>query len=37
MYKYFKKIGNTESISSWKYKGVSDEVIKPPITVLLQQ
>ena len=30
MNKYFKKIGNTKSISSWKSKGLSDEVIKPP-------
>ena len=30
MYKYFKKIGNTESISSWKSKRLFDEVIKPP-------
>ena len=29
MYKYFKKIGATESISSWKSKGLSNEVIKP--------
>ena len=28
--KYFKKIGNTKSISSWKSKGLSDEVIKAP-------
>ena len=27
--RYFKKIGNTKSISSWKSKGLSDEVIKP--------
>ena len=27
MYKYFKKIGNTDHISSWE---LSDEVIKPP-------
>ena len=30
--KYFKKIGNTESISSWESKGLSDEIIKPPNT-----
>ena len=30
MLKYFKKIGNTESVSEWKSKGISDEVIKPP-------
>ena len=28
MCRYFKKIGNTESISSWKSKGLSDEIIK---------
>ena len=28
MYKYIKKIGDTESISEWKSKGFSDEVIK---------
>ena len=32
MYKYFKKIGNTDHISSWKYKGLSNEIIKPPTT-----
>ena len=32
MYKYFKKIGNTDYISMWKSKGLSDEVIKPPAT-----
>ena len=32
MNKYFKKIGSTESISSWKSKGLSNEVIKPPPT-----
>ena len=39
MSKYFKKIGNTKSISSWKSKGLSDEVIKfftNLITVFLQ-
>ena len=30
MYKYLKKIGNTDNISSWKSKGFSNEVIKPP-------
>ena len=34
MYKYFFKIGNTESISSWKSKGLSNEVIKPPYNSL---
>ena len=28
MNKYFKKTGNAKSISSWKSKGLSDEVIK---------
>ena len=32
MYKYFKKIGNTECIVSWKSTGLSDEIIKPPST-----
>ena len=32
MCKYFKKTGNTENISSWESKGLSDEVIKPPVT-----
>ena len=33
MSKYFKKIGNTEKISSWESKGMSDEIIiKPPST-----
>ena len=30
MNRYFKKISNTKSISSWKSKGLSEEVIKPP-------
>ena len=30
MYKYFKKIGNTDHISSWESKGLSDEIIKLP-------
>ena len=29
MHKYFKKIGNTEKISSWKSKGLFNEIIKP--------
>ena len=29
MYKYLKKISNTDNISEWKSKGLSDEVIKP--------
>ena len=32
MYKYFKKIGNTDNILPWESKGLSDEVIKPPTT-----
>ena len=30
--KYFKVIANTKYISSWKYKGLSDETINPPAT-----
>ena len=30
--KYFKVISNTNSISSWKSKGLSNETIKPPAT-----
>ena len=32
MYKYFKKIGNTDNISVQKSKGLSDESIKPAST-----
>ena len=32
MCRYFKKIGNTDGILSWKSKGLSDENIKPPTT-----
>ena len=32
MYRYFKKFGNTDLISAWKYKGLFDEGIKPPTT-----
>ena len=32
MYRYFRKTGNTERISSWKSKGLLDEIIKPPTT-----
>ena len=32
MYKYFFKIGNTERISAWKSKGLSDGSINPPTT-----
>ena len=30
MYRYFKKIGNTDHISSWKSNRLSHEYIKPP-------
>ena len=30
MCRYFKKIGNTDGISEWKPKGLSDEIINPP-------
>ena len=30
MYRYFKKISNTDYILSWKSKGLFDEIIKPP-------
>ena len=30
MSKYFLKISNTKNISSWKSKGLSDEVFKSP-------
>ena len=32
MYRYFKKIGNNDHISSWESKGLSDEKIKLPAT-----
>ena len=32
MYRYLKKIGNTNHISEWKSKGLSDEITKPPST-----
>ena len=32
MHSYFKIIGNTDQISSWKSKGLFDEIIKPPAT-----
>ena len=32
MYKYFKKIGNTDQISGWKSKGFSDKSVKLPST-----
>ena len=30
--KYFKVIANTDYVSSWKSKGLSDKTIKPPTT-----
>ena len=32
MYRYFKMITNTDYISSWKSKRLSDESFKPPTT-----
>ena len=32
IYKYFKIIANKKYISSWQSKGLSDEIIKPPVT-----
>ena len=32
MYRHFKMITNTDYISSWKSKALSDESIKPPTT-----
>ena len=32
MYRYFKKISNSDHISSWKSKGLSDKSTKPPAT-----
>ena len=32
MHRYFTLITNTNHISSWKSKGLSDESIKPPTT-----
>ena len=34
MYKCFKKIGNTEAISSWESKGLPNEIVKPPDSTL---
>ena len=34
MYRYFKKIGNTDNISEWKSKGLSDEIIETPDNTL---
>ena len=30
MYRYFKRVGNSDYILNWKSKGFSDEVIKFP-------
>ena len=30
--RYFKIITNTKYVSSWQFKGISDETIKPPAT-----
>ena len=32
MYRYFKKLVNTNYVSSWKSKGLPDEKITPPKT-----
>ena len=32
MYRYFKRTGNTDHVLSWKFKGLSEEIIKPPAT-----
>ena len=32
MYRFFKMITNTDYISSWKSKGLSSEILKPPTT-----
>ena len=32
IFRYFKNIGNTYNISTWKSKGLSDEIIKSPAT-----
>ena len=32
MYRYFKMTTNTDYISSWKSKGLSDEIIQPLTT-----
>ena len=34
LYKYFKKIGNTNNISEWKFKGLSNEITEPPDNTL---
>ena len=35
MYRYFKEIGNTDRILTWKSKGLSDESIKPILHVIM--
>ena len=35
MYKYFKNIGNADHISKWKSKRFSDEIIKPPVHLMI--
>ena len=35
MYRYFKKIGNTDYISEWKSEGLCDEIIKPSNTLII--
>ena len=32
IYRFFKKIGNTDDISAWKSKGLPDKSIKHPAT-----
>ena len=33
MYRYFKKVGDTDHISAWKSEGLSDKSIKRPATL----
>ena len=35
MYRYFKNTGNTDHISEWKFKGFSNEIMKPPIHLII--
>ena len=35
--KYFKKIGNTEKISSWKSKGLSSEIINAKSRLIMEK
>ena len=37
MYKHFRKNDNTDNISSWKSKRLSEKVIKPPNDILAQE